>query len=60
MNEVEPLISYGYPHGSKTLTATDDGNFIYKRGGRSFTQSVVLTPSELFEAIAFWIKENSQ
>ena len=55
----EPLISYGYPHGSKTLTATDDGNFIYKRGGRSFTQSVVLTHSELFEAIGLWIKENS-
>jgi hypothetical protein len=55
----EPLISYGYPHGSKTLTATDDGNFIYKRGGRSFTQSVVLTPSKLLEAIGLWIKENS-
>jgi hypothetical protein len=56
----EPLISYGYPHGSKTLTATDDGNFIYKRTSwRSLTQSVVLTHSELFEAIGLWIKENS-
>ncbi len=55
----EPLISYGYKHGSKTLSATDDGNFIYKRGGSGFTQSVVLTHSELFEAIGLWIKENS-
>jgi len=60
------IITYGQDGKFKTLRAAGEGNFTFERrdplrwGGNTFRQSVVLTQTDLFEAIELWIKENSQ
>ena len=57
----ESLISYGHGSMFKTLRKSDesDDTFIYERGGITFKQSVVLTQTDLLEAIELWIKKHS-
>ena len=57
----ESLISYGHGSMFKTLRKSDesDDTFIYERGGSTLKQSVVLTQTDLLEAIELWIKKHS-
>ena len=59
--DTDTIISYGQGSKFKTLRKSDesDGIFIYEMGGSTFKQSVVLTQTDLLEAIELWIKENS-
>jgi hypothetical protein len=45
----------------KTLRKSDesDDTFIYERGGSTLKQSVVLTQTDLLEAIELWVKKHS-
>ena len=57
----ESLISYGQGSMFKTLRKSDesDDTFIYERGGSTLKQSVVLTQTDLLEAIELWVKKHS-
>ena len=57
--DTDTIISYGQGSKFKTLRAAGEGDFIYEMGGSTFKQSVVLTQTDLLEAIELWITENS-
>ena len=59
---MEPIISYGFKGGSKTLTATSDGNFVFERCASksgNFNTKIIFEPSDLIAAIESYIKEQS-
>ena len=59
------IITYGQGGKFKTLRAAGEGNFTFERrdplrwGESRHLRTVVLTQTDLFEAIELWIKENS-
>jgi hypothetical protein len=59
-DELDSDGTFIYERGGRFRAPSDRrSTFIYERGGSNFKQSVVLTQTDLLEAIELWLKKHS-